>query len=234
MKTEDKFLLEAKTYEDMRDKLELSQIENFKFLKAQVADWYIAITAACFAIGGISISLAGDDIKHPALFWWGSVLLITNGVFTFFVRKSELDSEFSAFPNMRQKEADLWTMSKIAREHSAGDTSRANKFETVSSHFINDYDDQTKPLRWWNWVCFSIRASMLNVVFGLLLFPILLLAPQLPNYMHITLWQYALTLWTLLGLFMIYMAVGVYRAIQHKKKDVKADLQIKSEVTRKR
>ena len=233
MKTEDKFLLEAKTYEDTRDKLALSQIENFKFLKAQVADWYIAITAACFAIGGISISLAGDDIKHPALFWWGSVLLIMNGVFTFFLRKSELDGEFSMFPDMKQKEADLWTMSKIAREHSAGDSSRTDEFKTVSSHFINDYDDQTKSLKWWNWVGFSMRASMLNIVFGLLLFPILLLAPQLPNYLHITLLQYALILWVSLGLFMVYMAVGVYRAIQDKKKDMKADLQIKSEVTRK-
>lgn len=233
MKTENKFLLEAKTYEDMRDQLGQSQIENFKFLKGQVADWYIAITAACFAVGGVSISLAGDDIKHPALFWWGTILLVANGVFTFFVRKAELDSEFSGFPDLRQKEADLWTMSKIAREHAAGDNSRADEFKLVSDRFVNGYDHHTKPLRWWNWVAFAMRASMLNVVFGFLLFPVLLLASQLPNHMHITFQQYSLILWGLLVLYLAYVGFGVYKAVRHKKKDAAADLQIKSEVMRK-
>lgn len=232
-KPDDKFLLEAKTYEDMRDQLGRSQIENFKFLKGQVADWYIAITAACFAIGGISISLAGNDIKHPALFWWGTALLIANGVFVFFVRKAELDGEFSGFPGLRQKEADLWTMSKIAREHAEGDNSRSDEFKLVSDRFLKDYDHQTKPLRWWNWIAFAVRASMLNIAFGFLLFPVLLLAPQLPNHMHVTLAQYSLILWSLLALYLVYMLVGVYKAIQHKKKDAAADLQIKAEVTRK-
>lgn len=234
MKTENKFLLEVEKYEDMRDKLGQGQIENFKFLKAQVADWYIAITAACFAIGGISISLAGDDIKHPGLFWWGSVLLIANGVLTFFARKAELDGEFSEFPDLRQKEADLWTMSKIAREHAAGDSSRADEFKIVSDRFVNEYNHQTKPLRWWGWIGFAVRASMLNIVFGLLLFPILLLAPQLPNHIHISLLQYSLIMWSLLGLYLIYVAVGICKAVSHKKKDAAADLQIKSEVMRKK
>jgi uncharacterized membrane protein YfcA len=233
-KPNDKFLLDAKTYEDMRDQLGRSQIENFKFLKGQVADWYIAITAACFAIGGISISLAGDDIKHPALFWWGTTLLIANGVFVFFVRKAELDGEFSGFPDLRQKEADLWTMSKIARERAEGDDSRLDEFRLVSDRFVKDYNHQTKPFRWWNWIAFAVRASMLNIAFGFLLFPVLLLASQLPNHMNVTLAQYSLILWSLLVLYLVYMMVGIYRAIHHKKKDAAANLQIKTEVTRKR
>lgn len=233
MKTQDKSLLEAKSYEDMRDKIALSQIENFKFLKAQVADWYIAITAACFAIGGISISLAGDDIKHPALFWWGSVLLIANGVFTFFVRKAELDSEFLGLANLKQSEADLWTMSKIAREHSAGNRTRVDVFKSVSERFTNDYKNDTKPPSRRDWISFAVQTSMPNIVFGLLLFPVLLLASQLPNYMQITLEQYALILLTSCGLYIIYMVVGAYKAVQHRQKEIAADLQIKSEVMRK-
>jgi len=124
-------------------------------------------------------------------------------------------------------------MSKIAREHAAGDNSRADEFKIVSDRFVNDYNNQTKPFRWWGWVGFAIRASMLNIVFGLLLFPVLLLAPQLPNHMNITLSQYSLIMWALLGLYLVYMAVGIYKAVRHKKKDSAADLQIKSEVMRK-
>ncbi len=227
----EKFLQEAKNYEDLRDKLGRDEIENFKFLKGQIADWYIAITAACFAIGGISISLAGDDVKHPALFWWGSVLLIANGVLIFFVRKTELDSEFSESPDLKQKEADLWTMSKIAREHTEGDSSRSDEFVNVYKRFASDYERRSEPYKWWQWVKFAAQSSMLNIVFGLLLFPVLLLASQLPNYMHISLRLYTSIMLMLIFLYVIYVLVGLTLAIKRKKRLNTAELQIKLEVT---
>lgn len=115
-----KFIQEAENYEQMRDNLGNDQLDNFRLIKSHLADWYIAIAAACFAIGGIAISAGKDVTVHPALFWWGSVLLIANGVFIFFARKVEIQSEGSGFSDLKQKEADLWTMSKIAREHAVG------------------------------------------------------------------------------------------------------------------
>lgn len=227
-----KLLDEAKGYKELRDQLGRDQIENFKFLKAQVADWYIAISAACFAIGGISVSLAGNDIKHPALFWWGSVLLITNGVFIFFIRKAELDSEFSGFPDLRQKEADLWTMSKVAEEYADGDTSRADVFKKSSERFTKDYNSRSTPFTWWKWATFSIQSSLLNLAFGFLLFPVLLLASQLPNYIHITLLEYTQLLVALILLYVSYMGFGIYNSIKQKIKTNNAEAQIKQEVTR--
>lgn len=224
---------EAEAYDELRDQLSRDRLEDFKFLRGQVADWYIAITAACFAIGGISISLAGNDIKHPALFWWGSVLLIFNGVLTFFIRKAELDGESSESTILKQREADLWTMSVIAQEQAAGDMSRADAFGQASERFADDYDKRSRSPQWWQWVIYVAHASMLNITFGLLLFPVLLLASQLPNYMHITLQTYSVTLWALLAAYIVYMFVGIIASIKDKKKTDRADEQIKAEVFRK-
>jgi len=225
-----KFLREAETYESMRDSLGRDYLENFKFVKSQLADWYIALAAVCFAIGGIAISLGKSNVVHPALFWWGSVLLIANGVFIFFVRKTELESESSGFSNLKQKEADLWTMGKIAREHADGDESRALEFKLVTERFTSDYDRSSKPRKWWQWVRFVFYACMLDVVFGLFLFPVLLLASQLPNYMHITFRTYSLLLWILLFLYIIYTVLQGFKAVKEKKRSDVAHRQIKAEV----
>jgi hypothetical protein len=228
----EKFLHEAESYERLRDELGRDQIENHKFLKGQVADWYIAITAACFAIGGVSISLAGDDIKHPALFWWGSVLLIVNGVLIFFVRMAELNGEFSESPDLKQKEADLWTMAEVTREHAQGNNSRKADFKQAFDRFLNDYNKRSKAFKWWAWVMFAIRSAMLNVAFGLLLFPTLLLAPQLPNHLHITLHTYTWIMVISLVAYLIYVGVEIFKSVSQKKAIDRANLQIKSEVTR--
>lgn len=230
----EKYLREAKTYEDLRDIISRDYVENFKYVKSQLADWYIALAAVCFAIGGIAISVGKNSIAHPVLFWWGSILLIANGVFIFFVRKTELEGESSGFSELKQKEADLWTMSKIAHEHAAGDKARVEEFAVAAERFKNDYDNHSKPAEWWQWIKFVLKACMLDVVFGLFLFPLLLLASQLPNYMHITFDLYWRSFWTLVLLYVIYVIFQGFKAVRDKKKLDKANQQIKSEVDRKR
>ena len=230
----DKFIQEAELYESMRDNLGRDQLDNFKYMKAQLADWYIAMAAVCFAIGGIAISAGKKVATHPALFWWASVLLIANGVLIFFARKVEIESESSGFVDLRQKEADLWTMSKIAREHAAGDNGRSDDFMMAATRFVEDYDGHSEALRWWQWVKFLAHASLLDIVFGLLLFPILMLAPQLPNYLHISFQAYGRLLWLTLIAYLTFMVFQAAKAVKEKKKSDAAARQIKAEVDRNR
>jgi len=230
----DKFTQEAELYEGMRDNLGRDQLDNFKLIKSQLADWYIAIAAVCFAIGGIAISVGKNVTTHPALFWWASVLLIANGVFIFFLRKVEIEGESSGFSDLKQKEADLWTMSKIAREHAAGDNSRSDDFMAAATRFVKDYDKSSEPLKWWQWVKFSALSSLLDIVFGLLLFPVLMLAPQLPNYPKISFKTYTCLLWLALAIYLINMGFQIAKAIREKKKTVAAARQIKAEVDKNR
>lgn len=230
-----KFAAEAENYEHLRDEMGLNAIDNFKFIKSQTADWFIAISAVCFAIGGIAISVGTDktvrdSIVHPGLFWWGSLLLIANGVFVFLVRKAELNGEASEFPNMRQKEADLWSMGKIAREHEAGDDSRKAEFAVIVQRFQGDYDNRSKTFRWWQWIRYVLHASMIDVVFGLLLFPVLMLASQLIGDVHITFKEYSWALWILLIVYVLYLIEQGFIAVKQKDKTDKADQQIKDEV----
>jgi hypothetical protein len=234
MAAKNKFTQEAELYEGMRDNLGRDQLENFKYMKSQLADWYIAIAAVCFAIGGIAISTGKNITAHPALFWWASVLLIANGVLIFFAKKVEIESESSGFTELKQKEADLWTMSKIAREHAAGDNSRSDEFMGVAKRFVQDYDTRSEALKWWQWVKFSAHTSLLDIVFGLLLFPILMLAPQLPNYLDITFKTYTYLLWLTLVIYLIYMVFQAAKAIREKKKSNAAAQQIKAEVDKNR
>lgn len=232
--SKDKFIQEAELYEGMRDNLGRDQLDNFKYMKAQLADWYIAIAAVCFAIGGIAISTGKNVTSHPVLFWWASVLLIANGVLIFFAKKVEIESESSGFADLKQKEADLWTMSKIAREHAANDNSRSDEFMTAATRFVEDYDKRSEALKWWQWVKFLAHSSLLDIVFGLLLFPILMLAPQLPNYTNISFETYTRLLWLTLIVYLIYMALQAAKTVKEKKKSDAAARQIKAEVDRNR
>jgi hypothetical protein len=229
----EKFDHEAEGYEQWREKLSNDQLDNFRIIKSHLADWYIAIAATCFAIGGIAITVGKHVTTHPALFWWGSVLLIANGVFIFFFRKIEIQAESSGFSDLKQKEADLLTMSKIAHEHAMGDNSRSEEFIAAANRFIDDYDKHS-VVKWWQWIKFIAQANLLDVVFGLLLFPILLLAPQLSNYLQITFETYALLLWGTLVIYFAYMASQIIKSIKEKKKSDAAARQIKSEVDKNR
>jgi hypothetical protein len=224
----DKFIQEAERYEEMRDKFGSAKLENFRLIKSHLADWYIAIAAVCFAIGGIAITAGRNVMVHPALFWWGSALLIANGIFIFFARKAEIQSE--DFSLLEQKEADLWTMSKIAREHADNNTSRSDEFMAAAHRFVNDYDKRSAGPKWWQWVKFAVHVSLLDVVFGLLLFPILMLASQLPNYPGITFKTYTTLLWSVLVLYLIYTAAQVFKAVKERQRSIAAAQQIKREV----
>lgn len=105
---------------------------------------------------------------------------------------------------------------------------------TAATRFVEDYDERSTPLRWWQWVKFVAQASLLDIVFGLLLFPIIMLAPQLPNYLNISFQTYAYTLWSALAIYLIYMAFQAVKAVQEKRKSDAAARQIKSEVDRNR
>lgn len=231
---EEKFIREAEGYEQMRDNLGRDQLDNFRLIKSHLADWYIAIAAVCFAIGGIAITVGRSVTTHPALFWWGSVLLIANGIFIFFARKVEIQGESSGFSELKQKEADLWTMSKIAREHATGDNSRSDEFMAAAERFVADYDKRSTTLRWWQWIRFVALTSLLDIVFGLLFFPILMLAPQLPNYLNISFKTYTYLLWITLAIYLIYMAFQAVKAIEEKERSDAAAQQIKSEVDKNR
>jgi len=232
-----KFAKEAETYESQRDEVGRLYLDTFKFIKSQYADWYIAISAVCFAVGGIAISVGTDktvrdSIVHPGLFWWGALLLIANGVFVFLVRKAELNGESSELPQFRQREADLWSMAKIAREHQEGDDSRADEFINIVKRFQGDYKKHNESLKWWQWIKYIAGAIMVDIVFSLLFFPILMLASQLINDVHITYKEYLWLLWASLVGYIIYLVIQVPVAITQKKTKDAADQQIKNEVTK--
>lgn len=232
-----KLLAEANHYEELKDKLGLQYLENFRFLKSQMSEWYVALTAVCFAIGGISISVGIDktvrsELVHPGLFWAGSLLLIANGIFIFLVRKTELESESSDFPNLKQTEADLWTARNIAREVAAGDNSRADVFADFRQRALNDYHKRIKLPDWWRWVIYVLHACMIDVAFGLLVFPILMLAAQLLSELHLSFMQYKWGMWILLLLYIIYTINGARKAVRDKKKMQRAEEQIRAEVER--
>lgn len=224
------FISEADRYDAIRNTLGHDQLDNFKFIKSQLADWYVALATTCFAIGGISLSIGQAVKKHPVLFGWASVLLIANGIFIFFIRKLELESESSSFNKLKQKEADLWTMSKVAREYADGNTHRGDMFIEAANRFTNDYQKNPKPFTRWQWVKFIIRSCFLDLAFSLLLFPVLMLAPQLPNYLHISFTVYIYGLWAGLALYVIYVILQGIKVVKEKQAIDKAEQQIRDEV----
>lgn len=224
------YISEADRYDKIRDRLGHDQLDNFKFIKSQLADWYVALATTCFAIAGVSLSIGQNVKKHPLLFGWATALLIANGIFIFFIRKLELESESSSFNKLKQKEADLWTMSKVAREYAGGDTRRGGMFIEAANRFANDYQKSPKPFTRLEWVKFITRSCFLDLAFGLLLFPVLMLAPQLPNSLHISFTVYICGLWIGFVLYAFYVILQVIKVIKEKREIDKADQQIRDEV----
>lgn len=234
-----KFLREAELYESMREDLGKTYLENFKFMKTQLSEWYVTLTAVCFAIGGIAITVGIDKtskytLDYPHLFWWGSILLILNGIFIFFFRKIEFEGESRGFIELKQKEADLWTMSKIAKEHADGDNSRVEEFTQVAERFQNDYDNHTKTYNWLRWVRFVFFACMLDIVFGFMLFPLLMLASQLIDVIQFPYQSYVYILKYLLLAYILYIILQIIKVVRERKLMIAADDQIKAEVNKKR
>jgi|GEM_PF-3430960 len=236
-KDRNKYLADAKNFDELKDELGKLYLDTMKFLKSQISEWYVAITAVCFAVGGISISVGSDKavtggIVHPSLFWWGSILLIANGIFIFLVRKVELDKESSNLPNLKQAEADFWTARNIALELSNDNNSRVKDFEKVRQHAVDDYEKRVATYNWYGWTKYIVLASLVNVVFGLLVFPIFMLSSQLLNEVHISFKTYQYTLIALLIIYIGYTAQQAYEAAKEKKLVQVAEQQIKSEIER--
>jgi hypothetical protein len=231
----DKYLRDAEKFEDMKDEVGKRYLDNFMFIKSQISDWYIALTAVCFAIGAVAITVGSDktisgDILHPSLFWWGSLLLIANGTFIFLVRKVELESESKDMPNLRKTEADMWTARNIARELADGDDSRVNEFAEVRKRALTDYSKRTARFKWWQWFGYLFHASIVDIAFGLLLFPILMLASQLLNDIHLSFTLYKWIFWVLLVGYLAFMTYQNFMMVSQKKAAQANEEQIKSEV----
>jgi len=231
----EKYLRDVEKFESMKDEVGKQYLENFRFIKSQIADWYIALTAVCFAVGAIAITVGSDktisgDIVHPDLFWWGSLLLIANGTMIFLVRKIELERDDRDIPNLRKTEADLWTARNIARELADGDDSRVDEFAEVRQRILNDYDRRTAKLKWWQWIGYLFHGSIIDMAFGLLLFPILMLASQLLNDIHLSFTLYSWVFWILLIGYLAFMTSQSFKLIGLKKSAQANEEQIKSEV----
>ncbi|HUD05705.1 MAG TPA: hypothetical protein VMR18_02170 [Candidatus Saccharimonadales bacterium] len=231
----ERYLRDAEKFENMKDEVGKRYLDNFMFIKAQISDWYIALTAVCFAVGAVAITVGSDktisgDILHPALFWWGSLLLIANGTFIFLVRKVELEGESSGMPNLRKTEADMWTARNIARELADGNDSRVNEFAEVKQRILDDYDKRTARLKWWQWIGFLFHASIVDIVFGLLLFPILMLSSQLLNDIHMSFTLYSWGFGVLLVGYVTFTAYQAFKMIGEKNAAQANEEQIKSEV----
>ena len=235
-KQEKKELLDrANKYDQAKEKVSDESLNNFRFLKADLSAWYNALTAVCFTVGAIAITVGTDksvesDILYPHYFWWGTTLLLINGVLIFFLKKLEMESEFMSMPELAEAKADYWQMRNMTIEKANDDNSRANDLKRLEKQVTTDYVDTQQAWPWYKWVGRIIHAAVTDIVFGLLLFPVALMLTQIIGEFHITLSMYVHGVLVVLVLYAIYTIWGGYKGVASARRQQAADLRIRKEV----
>lgn len=134
-------------------------------------------------------------------------------------------------PNLKKTEADFWTARNIAKELADGDSSRINDFADIRQRAIDDYHKRIKPLDGWRqWCKYVLYASTVDLVFGLLLFPLLMLASQLESYIGVSFTIYRIVFLLLLVLYLVYVGFQMRKSVIKKKAMQEAEQQVKSEI----
>lgn len=235
--TRDEWLREAEKYEKLKESLSLQILENTRFLKSDISAWYNALTAVCFTAGTIAITLSSDktirqSIAHPKYFWWGSTLLLMNGVYIFFLKKSEIEKEDRSFYKLRDAEADMWELRNVSKELADGNKDRIESFAKIKKAQSSAYNSTVKKWRMREWLPHLFLASRIDVAFGLLLFPIIMIASQIIAELGLSFQLYKKFFFIALMLYVVYSLVSAFRSADSVKKSHKADNRIKDEVFR--
>jgi len=233
-----KLLEQVKEFDNMKGDLGKQMIENARFLKGDLSGWYNALTAVCFTVGGIAITIASespisDSIANPHHYWIGAVLLITNGVLIFFLKKLNIEAEFNDTYKIRETEADLWQSKKTLEEALSGDPSRVQAFMVMRDRINSEYDKTVQKWPWWRWIWKVFIASQTDIVFALLLFPIALMMTQVIQHFSISIYQYNTVLVILVILYAIYYIFQCTKTVRYFRKMQKAEKRINSEVNKK-
>ncbi len=232
------YLEDAKDFENLRDEAVNRYFNNLIFIKTDMSGWHNALTAVCFGVGGVAIAIGADNahknlVVHPWLFWGGAFLLLFNGLVIFFFKKIEIEKESAGLVPIKQLISDLWSASKIARELADGKSSREAWIEDFKEKLSTDYDKRVQPTTSWKLVPELFRASLMDIEFGLLIFPILMLSSTVIEPLHIHYHTYKTALICLVVLYIISMIIGLIRVVNTIKKADASTQQVKEEIAKK-
>ena len=230
-----KLLLKADIYDRAKDEVGKETVNNLRFLKADLSGWYNALTTVCFTVGAIAITVGADrsvksDILHPGYFWWGTILLITDGILIFFLKKSDIEGEFNEMPKLTEAKADYWQLRNMTLEKANGDNSRAIELIELERRVTKEYVDTQKKWPWHKWVKQIIRAGKTDIVFGVLLFSITLMLTQILDELHIHFKTYNHYLVATLILYALYTAWGGVKGVRVVRRQQAAEARIKKEI----
>lgn len=233
--TRDEWLREADKYDSLKQTVSIQILENARFLKTDISSWYNGLAAVCFTAGTIAITLSSDkiirqSISYPTYFWWGSALLLVNGVYIFFLKKSEIEKEDRSFYKLRETEADMWTLRNVSREMADGRKDRASEFEKVKTTQSAAYNAVLKKWRIREWIPHLFLASRIDIIFGLLLFPVLMIASQIISELGINFITYKRGFFVILFGYIIYSLSSAHKSANSVKKSQTADRRIRDEV----
>lgn len=235
-KTDKKALIDkARRYDSFKDYVGEQSLANFKFLKSDLSAWYNALTTACFTVGAIAITVGVDQkaIVYPSYFWWGTLLIIFDGVLIFFLKKLDIEGDFNAMPKLSEAKADYWQLRNMTAEKSNGDNTRAAELKTLEEKVTDDYRGIVQKWPWYKWAQRIILASTTDIVFGLLLFPIGLMLTQVINEFNMNIAQFDTVFKIALGIYIIYMILGSVVSIRAVLRTQAADERIRAEVLKK-
>jgi len=233
-----KLLLKAENYDKFKDEIGKDYVNNIRYLKTDLSSWFNALTAASFTVGAIAITIGADKtvnsgISHPSYFWCGTFLLILDGVLIFFLKKHDIENNLNEMPQLIESKADYWELRNLTIEKSNGNNLNSDRLKTLEKNVVRDYEELIKKWSWYKWIKKTLQAATTDIVFGLFLFPIILMLSQIINKLHIQMNFYTLILQALLILYIIYTLHGGIIGVKAIKKQQAAEQRIKELVIKK-
>lgn len=230
-----KYEKDAASFAEIKERISKEQIELLRYLKADLTNWYNALIAVCFTVGGIAITIGADknvqeNITYPKYFWWGATLLLINGLIIFTYKKNEIERNFRDLPKLRITERDLWKVEKIALELAKGDSSRVDEFNEIKARITLDYEESTKSRTLFRWVVGVFLAIKTDLIFGIMLFALLLMFSQIITFLNIKFNVYNKLLILTAIAYVIYVITEVRSLIKSEKLALEAEQDIKKEI----
>jgi hypothetical protein len=212
--------------------------DNLRFLRADLSAWYNSVASVCFLSGTIAITAAtgqpNNYISHPGSFWWGTVMLLFNGVLIFLVKKIDIEGDINDLAILADAEASINVVKNVTAEVKNHNENRVGEVEAEIEKYVQDVDKSHKPLSWTLWIGRLLSSNIPDLILALLVFPIYLLGSQIISKIHVSDQSYWLTFYILVAAFASYVLLGNVKTVRSMIKSEKAKSKLYSEIKIKR